>query len=675
MADSDSLFDEFDPVCIEGWNAKAEEATGRSDLDDFLDWTSIEGVSVPAYLNRPALDDVEHVTPHAPLPPLAESDGSPANRWTICQRVDHPRPERANELARQALEGGATDLLFAENLRIDGESRRALNSLADVATALENIDLEEAGIHFENGPTSAVWYAAFRAYLRGIDLDPTVIRGSVGYDPVAAVAAGDLSTVESAFDLAESLRSDAADMPSFRTVTVDAGVYHNAGASAVQEVAFVLGALTERIARSTERGAGLPELLDELQIRVPVSTSYFVEIGKLRALRLLVAQVIEAFQSEGNSGGTYAPTDLHVHSQTSRRTETTYDPHANMLRGSTEALAAIVGGCDVLTVRRYDAAFREPDSFGTRIARNTQLVLQHEAQADRVADPAAGSYYLETLTDQLAARAWERFQQLEADGGIVAALRDGTIQVNIEQTRRKRQQAIDERDQVLVGTSHYPDPDERRSDDISGEEPTARTNGASTSVTTPQVTIESIGDALREGHTVPQIMRAAGGSGSEIAPLPRFRLAEDIEAIRVRTEEYSDAHDGPPTMLLVPMGPPSARSARANFARNFLGVGGFEIEEPLKFDTIEAAAEAATEQEADVVVLCTSNSEYADLAPALATALEKRNCDAIFGIAGSPDDIDAGGVADFFIHRGSHLSDMLEDLQTRLGIAAADRTP
>lgn len=675
MADANALFDEFDPVSIEEWNAKVVEETGRSALDDFLDWRSIEGVSVPAYLNRRALDDVEHVAPDAPLPPLAGRDGSPANRWIICQRVDHPRPKRANELARQALKGGATDLLFAENLRIDGESRRALNSVADVATALEGIDLDEAGIHFENGPTSTVWYAAFRAYLRGIDQDPTVIRGSVGYDPVAAVAAGDLFTVDSAFDLAASLRTDAADMPNFETVTVDASVYHDAGASAVQEVAFVLGALTERIAQSTERGASLPELLDELQIRVPVSTSYFVEIGKLRALRLLVAQVIEAFQSEGNMRGTYAPADLHVHAQTSRRTETTYDPHANMLRGSTEALAAVVGGCDVLTVRRFDAAFREPDSFGTRIARNTQLVLQHEAHAHRVADPVAGSYYLETLTDQLAARAWERFQQLEAGGGIVAALRDGTIQADIEETRRKRQRALNEREQVLVGTSHYPDLDERRSDDISGKGATARIDGASASVTVPQATIESIGDALREGHSVPQIIQAVRGSGSEIAPLRRFRLAADIEAIRLRTEEYSDAHNGPPTILLVPMGPPSVRSSRANFARNFLGVGGFQIEEPLKFDAIEEATQAATEHDADVVVLCSSNSEYTDLAPALDSALKERNHDAILGIAGSPDDVDAGGSADFFVHRESPLSETLEDLQARLGISGRGSTP
>jgi methylmalonyl-CoA mutase len=456
-------------------------------------------------------------------------------------------------------------------------------------------------------------------------------------------------------------------------VSVDARVYHDAGASAVQELAATLGALTERLARSTDRDVPLPTLLESLQINISVSTSYFVEIAKLRALRLLVPQVVAAFANASDATVNVGPNDFHVFAETSRRTETIYDPHVNMLRATTEAMAAVLGGCDTLTMHPYDAALGPPDAFGLRIARNVQLILEHEAHLDQVADPAAGSYYVETLTNKLAQRAWTQFQEIEAGGGLLEALESGTLQKQIAETRRDRRDAVDEREQILVGTTHYPALDERRRDDLDPPEGSPSSNRTAVAPL-PSPTLDAIRAALRDGTTLPEITAALrAGESPSIAPLPRIRVAEEIEAIRLRTEAFAEQHDDPPQVLLAPLGPPAARSARATFARNFLGVAGFAVEEPLKFESVEAVADAAVEHDADIVVLCSSNAEYTDLAPSLATALADRDHDALLGIAGSPDDIDVN-QADVFVHQDSPLQETLTTLQERLGMAVKRET-
>jgi len=662
-----ALFDEFPAVDAADWRRAVQEDLDTADVDDFLEWTSSEGVSVPAYLRREDIEDLPHVASDAETPPLAEAAEHPANSWTICQSIHHPDPETANEHARMALDGGVSDLHLSHRPTSSQASSLQLSGPDDLATRLDRIDLRSIGLHLGEGLGALVSYGALREHLSTQGIDPQELRGSVCYDPVVVLAAGQDGDVDRTFSLAHDLLRETTALPQFRSVSIDARVYHDAGASVVQELACTLGALTDRLARETAQGMALSTLLDDLQFSVSVSTPYFIEIAKLRALRLLVPQVVEAFADEDQTEVHVLPSDIRIHAETSRRTETIYDPYVNMLRGTTEAMAAVIGGCDVLTVRPYDASLRPPDDFGLRIARNTQLILEHEAHFDQVADPAAGSYYVETLTDQLAQRAWAQFQKLEAEGGILEALRTDTLQRQIAETRDQRLDAVDEREQVLVGTTHYPARNERRRDDLDRPDSSSSSNGT-TVAPLPSPTLDGIRTALRDGATLPAITSALQDDESPIPPLPRIRVAEEIEAIRLRTEAYAEAHDGPPQVLLAPLGPAAARSARATFTRNFLGVAGFAIEEPLKFESVDEATDAAVEHDADIVVLCSSNSEYTELAPALSAALHDRGHEALLGIAGSPDDIDAGGHADVYVHQGSSLKETLEMLQDRLGI-------
>jgi methylmalonyl-CoA mutase len=655
------LFDEFPPVPTEAWDEKIRDDLGRTDVADVLEWDSLEGVSLPGYLRREDLDEIPHAASA-----LTAAETMPANDWQVRQDLAHPTPDEANRLARSALRRGATALGL---VRPSSQPGRAfgltLDTIDDLRSILDGIPLDEAVLHLDGGPTAPLLLAALQALAseRGID----ELSGSVGYDPVASLAMGVLRDEDRALALADDLVSAA---PSgFRSITVDLRPYHDAGASATQELAFGLGALSDLLARLLDRGHDLSGLLPRLQWSTAVSTSYFVEIAKLRALRLLVPQVVAAFADEADQSIELDPTDLYVQAETSRRTETIYDPHVNMLRATTEGMAAVIGGCDVLSVRPYDASLRAEDAFGTRIARNVQLILRDEAHLDAVADPGAGAYYVEAATDQLAQRAWNQFQNLEADGGLIDGLREGHVQEEIETVRDQRRRKVDTRERVLVGTNHYPAIDETRRKDLE-QPPSVRAPDSSVALDAP--TVDAFRAALTDGRTVSDLLAALAPGENSIEPLPRIRVATNIENIRLRTERYAEETGHTPTVVLAPLGPAKMRSARANFARNVFGVAGFDVVEPLRFETPADAAEAAAQADADVVVLCSADREYPNLTPALKSALTDHGLSPLLLVAGNPDKIDADLPADDFIHQGNLLREKLEALQFHLGIPIND---
>lgn len=652
------LFDDFPPTSTEEWNAKIREDLGGRDPDAVLAWDSVDGLSLSALQRREDLDDVAHVSASAPASPLVDPAGK-GNHWRLRQDLRAPDPEAAGALARAAVEGGCTDLGLClappEGMALDGPD--ALGSVLDGLP-------DDVTLHLDAGPAAVLGLLA----LQETDAEAAASVASVGYDPVGALAAGALPNADRAFDLAAALHTEASS--GTRTATVDLRPYHDAGASAVQELAFGLGALSETLHQCTERGVSLSPLRSRLQIHTAVGTSYLVEIAKLRALRLLVPQVLAAYAEATGTDLAFAPADLVVQATTSRRTETVYDPYVNMLRGTTAAMAAVLGGCDVLGVRAYDAPLRPPDRFGTRIARNVQHLLKHEAHLDLVDDPAAGAYYLEAATDQMARRAWSTFQDLERGGGMLAALREGRVQAAIGEVRAERRRAVDDRDRVLVGTNHYPDLDETAPGKQSG---LSCNNGTQEPVEWGGNPLDALRRHLDAGRSLPALATALARSGpSDIEALPRVRVTEGIERMRRRTEQYAESKGHTPLVLVAPIGPAGPRSARANFARNFFGVAGFDIKSPLQFGTPVEAADEAAEASPEVVVLCSADGEYPSLAPALKTALAERDCSPLLVVAGNPAQIMDEVPADLFIHRHTSLRETLEAVQDQLELPPLD---
>lgn len=650
------LFDEFPSVSAAEWNDLIQEDLGGRDPASVLRWDSPDGVSLPAIQRREDLADLPHVSSDAPASPLASTESN-GNLWRIRQNLRHPDPETANEHARTAIENGCTDLGLVPSA-VDDHAGLSLDATDALDTILRDLPLHDLTLHFERGPAALALYSALQDKTDG---DASM---ATAYDPVAALATGTLANASTAFDGTASLLSQSAP-PLTRPVTVDLRPYHDAGASAVQELAFGLGALSETLHQLTERDSPLPSIVPRLQFYIATGTSYFVEIAKLRALRLLAAQVLDAYAAETDASVNTAPDDLFVQAETAHRTQTLYAPYVNMLRGTTAAMAAVLGGCDVLSVRSYDTRHDAPNRFGTRIARNVQLILREEAHFDLVDDPAAGAYYLETATDRLAEQAWDRFQRLEANGGILDALRTERLQSDIAERRTQRCQEVDDRDRVLVGTNHYPNLDETR---LSDENNFSCNNRITETVEPLAVDLAEIQRRLANGASLSATIQALTSASPSYAALPRVRVSLGIERVRLRTERFADTEGRTPTVLLAPLGPAAARSARATFARNVFGVAGFEVEEPLKFDAPADAAATASADRPDIVVLCSADPEYPTLTPALRSALTDHDLAPLLVVAGNPERMEEEVPADDFVHSGMSLRDKLSALQDRLGV-------
>jgi methylmalonyl-CoA mutase len=380
---------------------------------------------------------------------------------------------------------------------------------------------------------------------------------------------------------------------------VRADLLLEAGADAVQQLGVALAAGVEKLTQLCE-DRPVDIAAREIEFVFAVGSTYFFEIAKLRAARMLWAKAVAAF----------APTDLdscrmHLHVRTARLNKSVCDPHTNILRVTTEAMSAAIGGCESLTV--------EPFGFDEHLALGVQRVLAEEAHLNAVADPAGGSYYIESLTASLAREAWRLFQRIEASGGYTEALSAGWLAEEIAKTRAGREKAVSSRRRAMVGVNNYPD------------------------LTNNVVAVEPNPDAI------------AG-------PFPQFRLAEPFEKIRERTARYVRETGHTPKILLLKRGDVKMRTARANFALNFFGCAGFAI----------AESEEYASANADLIILCSSDLEYLPFAREVCTAATVPVV-----VAGNPKDqidaLKAVGVQGF-IHIASDAVETLTEWQNRLGV-------
>jgi methylmalonyl-CoA mutase len=371
------------------------------------------------------------------------------------------------------------------------------------------------------------------------------------------------------------------------------------GADAIQQLGIALAAGVEKLTQLCE-DRPVDVAAREIEFVFAVGSTYFFEIAKLRAARMVWARAVKAF----------APSDpgscrMHLHVRTALLNKSLCDPYTNVLRVTTEAMSAALGGCEALTV--------QPFGFDEHIALGVQRVLAEEAHLNVVADPAGGSYYIESLTASLARESWKLFQRVEAAGGYTKALAAGWLAEEIAKTRAAREKAISSRRKALVGVNNYPDLNEK---------------------------------ALEIDHQ----------SATGAAPFPLFRLAEPFEKIRRRMVRHARETGRVPKVLLLKRGDVKMRTARANFALNFFGCAGFEITE----------AEEYAGTEASLVVLCSSDPEYLPFAQEVCAAVQVPVV-----VAGNPKDqieaLKAAGV-EGFIHIGSDAVETLTDWQNRLGV-------
>jgi methylmalonyl-CoA mutase N-terminal domain/subunit len=430
-------------------------------------------------------------------------------------------------------------------------------------------------------------------------------------------------------------------LPGIRPIMVNSGPYHNAGATAVQELACVIAAGTEYLRALVARGISADTAAFSMTFAFSVSTNLFMEIAKLRAARGLWAKVVKAFGVENPDAQ-----KMFLHARTSAFTKSVLDPHGNMIRGTIEGFAAAVGGCNSLYTAPFDEPIGRPDEFSMRIARNQQLLLLEEAYLGRVVDPAGGSYYVESLTDSLGREAWKLVQEYEAQGGFAAALKAGGPQKAIEAAAAKKREQIRLRRATQVGVSSSPNPKEKLiekshiSRDAFIEERKrriARLKAVRRSKDL-QLSLQALIEAVRthrgnllelavecaaEGATIGEIIRSLRTEGEvpHVAPLAAWRAASEFEGLRHRAAAFAKKTGALPKVFLVPMGPATMRRARAEFCHGFFGSGGFDVVEPAPFKTPEDAAKAILESGAGVAVLCSDDPSYPQIVPAPAQDL------------------------------------------------------
>jgi methylmalonyl-CoA mutase len=612
----EKLFSEFPPVSTPEWGKIIEKDLKGADYEKKLVWRTNEGFNVKPYYRAEDLEGLNHLETFPGEFPYTRGNKTDNNNWLIRQDIIVEDVKEANKKALFVLNRGIESLGF---IFTEVPSAKQMHTLLDqiVPEAIE-INLV-CGSHFEE------ILKKFIAVLseKGCNLDE--IKGSITYNPLTEMA---LTGTFANFKEGKTLIELGRDLPKFRTLVVHGSIFHNSGSSAVEELGFSLATAAEYLYKFTEAGISIDELAPKMRFDFAVGGNYFMEIAKIRAARILWSKMVEA----------YNPTDksvaqMFVHSTTSNWNKTVYDPYVNMLRTTTEAMSSVIGGTDSSTINAFDESYETPSEFGERIARNQQLLLKEESYMNKVADPAAGSYYIETLTASIAEEAWKIFLATEEKGGFTEAMKKGFVQETINATAQKRDQDIAMRKEIFVGTNQFPNFTEKMELDL-GEEIFEATDFTS--------------------------------KKAKIETLKPYRGAQAFEALRYKTDLFAKENKRPLAFMLT-YGNVAMRKARASFASNFFACAGFEVQDNNGYKSAEGGVEAAKAAHAEIIVICSSDEEYTELAP----AVKELSGEAIVVIAGYSkaimDDLKAKGIK-HFIHVKSNVLETLKQFQTELGI-------
>jgi methylmalonyl-CoA mutase len=464
---------EFPYSTYEDWRKSAVEQLKEAPFDQLLTKT-YEGITLhPIYMQQ----DVEGLSVMDSMPGFAPYlRGSNVleyklKSWDVAQEMPYGTPEECNEALRHDLERGQT----AVNLLLDKAARSGLDpdqaqpgdvgrggvslaTLDDLEKALEGIDLENMPIFVQVGTAGLPFTALLAALLRKQRKSLENIRGWITMDPLGIlVCEGTFPySLQTTYNMMAGLTSWAIHhIPRLRTIAVQGYPYHNSGGNAVQELGFVIATAVEYLREMLNRGLAIDDVAPHIQFVFSLGTTYFMEIAKLRAARVVWAKIVKAF------GGNETSQKMALHGRTTLWNKTRHDPYVNLLRTTVEAFAGVIGGCDSLHVGCFDEPIRLPDEFSWRIARNTHAILKEETHLHDVVDPAGGSWYVEKLTDEIARKTWALFQEVERRGGMARAIETGFPQEQVAQIASQRIANLSTGKDVLIGTNMYPNPNEK----------------------------------------------------------------------------------------------------------------------------------------------------------------------------------------------------------------------
>lgn len=619
------LFAEFPPVSPEQWEEQIIKDLKGADYEKKLVWKTQEGFQVRPYYHEGHLLEVpwRHNLPGTF--PFVRGNRPAGNDWLVREDLKVTDIAQANEKALDMLMKGVDALGF----ELDCKHRYTVD---EIEALLKNIRADIAELNFSHYPHQVDLVRFLDQLVRKYNRLPEKVRGSVEYDPIGRYSRKGkwYDNEEADFCLAYELAKASERLPSFRVLSVNGSLFANAGATITQEMAFTLSMAAEYLTRLTDKGLFIGQVAPKMKFNLAVGSNYFMEIAKIRAYRLLWAHLVNAYGLNDSMNGR-----MFIHAENSTWNFTVYDPYVNMLRTTTSTMSAVLGGVDSFRVLPFNSIFEPITEFSQRIARNQQLVLREESYLDKVADPSAGSFYLDKLTDTLAEEAWKLFLRIQDEGGYIEALRRNIVQGMLEETTRKRRDNVANRREILLGVNQYPN---------FGEHLTKPLDPA---IFQPK------------DQTKPD---------SEINTIKTWRGAQEFEALRYQTDMYSLEHKRPVAWMFT-YGNLAMRRARSTFACNFFACAGYEVTDNNGFASIEEGLEAVRNEKPEIVVICSSDEEYASIALPIFEALKNET---IVVLAGYPADqvetLKAAGF-DQFIHVRSNVLETLKGFQQQLGIA------
>ena len=626
----EKLFTDFPPVSTEEWMEVITKDLKGADFQKRLVWKTNEGFNVNPFYRA---ENIEGFLSAGNLPgqfPYVRSTRKD-NVWYVRQDIDVKDYAEANKKALLLLEKGVTSLGF--HLPKNNLSAENLELL------LKDIAPDKVELNFKTCISKTHELARLVvAYITSQNLDLLKCFGSIEYDPFRKILKKGVDVPNWMDDAADMVKITA-PLPRYRSISITGNLLNDAGAYSYQELGFSLSYGNQLLSALIGKGLAPSLVAKKIKFELGVGPNYFMEIAKFRAGRWLWAEVVNAYkppcppyiecENTAADGTCLCAAKMNIHASTSRFNQSLYDPYVNLLRTQTEAMSATIGAVDSLTVRPFDEAFETPTEFAERIAVNQQLLLKEEAHFDKVTDPSSGSYYIETLTVSLAEQAWKLFLETE-EKGFYETLKTGAVQDAIAASSDARFNAVANRKEILLGTNQYP----------------------------------NFTETMAEKLADPQDHSCGCGTGDKTAlkPLAVRRLAEPFNTLRLATEKSGKT----PKVFMLTIGNLAMRLARSQFSSNFFSCAGYRIIDNNGFPTVEDGVTAARNAGADVVVLCSSDDEYVELAPKAFDLLKGGK--EILVIAGAPaclDDLKAHGI-EHFIHVRSNVYETLKGFNERL---------
>ena len=611
---SEKLFTEFPPVPTEKWEEVITADLKGADYERKLVWKTGEGFNVRPYYRAENLEGIKFLGSQAGEFPYVRGTHA-HNRWRVHQTVSVVCPKEANAEALKILNAGVDSLGFC--------IASADFSAADLDTLLKDICIEAVEITFCGEKTAHVAELVLaKVEKEGIAKED--VRIAFCIDPLVKglSSKGDFCSPNGEKCIARivELIHKTKEYKHVRIVTVAGQTFGNSGSTIVEELAFTLSAGHDYLVRLMDAGLDVDQAARKLRFSFSVSSNYFMEIAKFRAARMLWANIVKGYGPAKNCA-----CKMHIHAETSRWTQTVYDPYVNMLRGTTEAMSATIAGVHSLEVTPFDTSFENPTEFSKRIARNVELLLKNESHFDQVVDPAGGSYYVENLTQSIAAEAWKLFLEIEQKGGYTEAYKAGLIVERIKASAAAKDKNIATRRQTLLGANQYPNFTE-----VAGKE----------------ITAESVTRKQAEGNV-----------------LVPYRGAMAFEEMRLQVDRSGKE----PKAFMLTCGNLGMARARSQFSCNFFACAGIKVIDNTYFKSIEEGAKAALESKAQIVVVCASDDDYAEAAPKVKELLGGK---AILVVAGAPacaPELEAQGITNF-INVKSNVLETLKFYLKEMGI-------